>query len=486
MLLKGLSLCLALVSVGMAANPPSVLNNTDHVVVDVMYGLDVLGIGYTSSAGPSATGPLAVNQTCPSGSNSLPVTFSTTPSGSGGTLKTSSPWPLLSGVYVLSFSDGETVHAAFTYQSVAVSWSPALSGSPGATANVTNAYCFSSLGPGFVAAPTIIANATHASQPEYEANGTAVVAPAVGYQLINQSSAQYSLAGYEQPNYTALEAGGIAYSMAFCGMPTASDYPAVAFVTVLPTAIPSGPIPPYTGNGAAQCAYAQGIEFSLLSTCFVGACSWTPISGGGSMDSSTPSATTEAMSATLVALKSNHPAWTWGDVKSVLRTTASNWTTGYAAYNSSGPAFGYGNINYSSANTYKGTIYLQPPGMRLDSRGDYELVTLYPFMSTRRAGEVLYVYSSPPTFPSPGANNEYSYAQISALASTYGGALAYASSGASGEQTYTYYPAMNATVYFVAFTVDSMSNLTAAHYSRAEVFSTQSAKLTVSTACLRQ
>jgi hypothetical protein len=211
----------------------------------------------------------------------------------------------------------------------------------------------------FRTAFNIISDAKNTLRNEYAALSTTMVTPLVPYQVISQSTTGYTLAGHEQANYSALMAGGIVYSMAYCGTPSLFDYPPVAFVTVLPNNSSAVQV------GASGCGYAKGIEFSIPvngTNCLPQSCTWTPISGGLSVNVSSASATTAVMSSVLAALKYNHPLWSWGDVKSVLRATASNWPTGYTAFNASGPAYGYGNINYMAANAYAGSIYLQPPG----------------------------------------------------------------------------------------------------------------------------
>lgn len=370
------------------ANPPSILNDSNHIISDATADLTVLGISYSSTAGPTSS-VLAVNQTC---------------SGS----------------------------------------------------------CTTYLDPA-----TLIADATNTTQTEYAAGSTVTVSPSVPYQIINQSFLGYTLAGYEQANYSALMSGGLAYSTGLCGVPTASDYPPVAFVTVLPNNTgPSGP-------GGSGCGYAPGIEFSIPvdSGSCSSTCVWTPIAGGGTIDISTPSATIEAMSAVLAALKSHHSTWNWGDIKSVLRSTASSWAAGYTVYNSVGPALGYGNINYANANAYSGTIYLQPPGLVTAEGGSDVGLTLYPFVTTRRAGEVIYAFTSRPILPSPSSNSEYTYSQVATLASTYGGRFIYNSNGKNGVQTYNYSPPNpDLPLYFISFTVDNTANLTSAKYSRSESY----------------
>jgi hypothetical protein len=479
---QGHLLIMPLLSFGAAAdaNPPSILNNTDHVVSALTDDLRVLGIPYAQSSGPGGSGPLAVNQTCPSGSGVLALTFATNPTGSGGTLTQRSAWPLKSGNYELEFSDGEKRGAMFFNESTSVTWYPALTGSPMAAASVTNAYCFAARsGAAFLDRSAAIANAATVAEPEYAAGSSHLVMPSVPYQLINQSSSGYTLAAFDQAAYAALETAGIVYSMAYCGTPQTNDYPPVAFVTVLPNYSTNpdrtrGTATSRIDPGSSGCGYQQGIEFSIawgyapIKRVTTTSCA---VDGNSTFDTCSPSSTTEGMTAILAALKWNHPKWTWGDVKSVLRATASNWRSGYAASNANGPAFGYGNVDYSRANLYAGTIFLQPPGMALQTRGDHAVLTLYPFMSSRRAGEVIYAFQSAPTFPPPATSDEYDYAQVLALARSHGGALVYDSHGAGGVQTYDHVSLTSETVYFVAFTVDDDADLTKSRYSRAEGFS---------------
>lgn len=421
MRLRWVQLVLLLVTAAARADPPSILNNTDHLVDAALSDLKVLGIPFSNRNGPAVSGPLAVNQTCATG------------------------------------------------------------GSPNA--------CFSGKpDTQFLDRSVVIAHAADVSQPEFGAASADVVMPQVKYQIINQSSSGYALSTYDQASYPALLSNGIVYAMAYCGVPRQNDYPPVAFVTVLPN-FGSNPdfsragVTPEVQVGSSGCGYQSGIEFSIP-------WGYAPLTGANSkttcnsdlrttLDTCTPSSTTEGMSAILAALKTHHPNWNWGDIKSVLRSTASNWKTGYVAYNPAGPAFGYGNINYAAANSYTGSIYLQPPGVAVQTRGSYGFVTLYPFVSSRRTGELLFAFSAPPVFPATAANDEYSYAQVSALQRSYGGALIYNSNGASGVQTCYFHPTKSAMVYFVAFTLDNIGNPAVSRYSRAERFSVRSAEFTL-------
>jgi hypothetical protein len=349
---------------------------------------------------------------------------------------------------------------------------------PSASTFAVNQTCSSACGTTFLTPNAIIANALNTSQTEYAAGGTTPVTPSVAYQVINQSSTGFTLS-YDQTNYNALEAGALVSAMAFCGTANAGDYPPIAFTTVLSSN--AG-----TYSGADSCGYAQGIEFSVS----YGGGSWIPCTlspcTGAGLDVTSPSATTEAMSATLAAMKSNHPTWTWGDIKAALRQTAGNWSSGYAASGAGG--LGYGNINYPSAVALSNAsaLYLQPPGLSVSSRGSYAALTLFPFQQTRRVADAVYVFTSNPASAlqllTTAGNNTLTYAQVNAL----GGTLIFQSSGTPATaQTVFYFPPSSSTYYFVGFTVDN-ATLSSADFSRGETFSSLSVALTVSQSCSRQ
>jgi hypothetical protein len=430
--MRKIGLLLALLGASVAAwatNPPSILNNTDHISnpassSSVTAALTALGITWTGTPSSSV---LTVSQTCPTGT----------------------------------------------------------------TAGVS---CFAPGGPTFLPPATIIANAQNLSTSEYAPGSATSVTPLTPYYLINQSSTGYQ-ASYDQANYPALVAGSMAYSMAYCGFPLAGDQPPVAFVTALPNqGVGPTPIPSNVGGVlGSNCGYAQGIEFSVPTTCSATDCQFA---FNSSIEAGSPSATEEGVTAILAALKSANPTWTWGDIKGALRQTASNWATGYAVTTGSGSsvAFGYGNISYSSAAAISGTssIYLQPPSVHLANAGAFAQIIVYPFLQTRRTSEVIYAFTSAPTWPSyttgcsSGPCNEYTYSQLAAIASSYGGTrIAQTSGGVT--PTFIYYPPSSGTYYFVVFTTDATGALGGSeHYSRGELFSAQSAALTVSTSCVRQ
>jgi hypothetical protein len=181
------------------------------------------------------------------------------------------------------------------------------------------------------------------------------------------------------------------------------------------------------------------------------------------------------MSGVLAVLKSNHPTWAWGDIKGALRQTASNWVTGYTPNNSVGPGYGFGNINYDAANAISSTagIFLQSPGLQIFPHGYYAMLTLYPFKTTRRVKEVVYIGG---TWPAASTVNELTAAQIASA----GGTLVYTSNGIDVKPTFSYAPAATGTAQFTALTLDASGN-----GSRVESFTQQTQLFVVGSACLQ-
>lgn len=288
------------------------------------------------------------------------------------------------------------------------------------------------------------------SGPFYAA-GTATPDNHQPYTLITESSTNYSIT-LDQANYALLVANGILYSMPHCpSAPGIPDYPPVAMVNVLPFGSAAGP----------GCGYDSGIEFSLSTNYLY------------SGSTASPSSTGATMAGILEAMKANQPTWTWNDIKGALRQTASNWSGGYTPNNSG--ALGFGNVNFAAATAVSGTsaIYLQGPGMRLVPHPGYVTVTLYPYLSTRRVKEVVYIGG---TWPAASTVNELSAAQITAA----GGTLIYTSNGTDVTPTFNYAPAASGSATFYALTLDSSGN-----GSRIESYSAQTQSFTIGTACLQ-
>lgn len=314
---------------------------------------------------------------------------------------------------------------------------------PGSTCGQTNS---------FTPPNIFVSDAVNTGATFYTAN-TATPVNHAPYGVINMSATGYSLNVYDQANYATLTSNQTLFMTAYCGGPGSGDtYPPVAVSTILPNT--TGPL---TGS---TCGYARGIEFSMTA-------------GYKGFATGSPSGTTEAMSGVFAVLKANHPTFSWADIKGSLRQTASNWTTGYAPINAGG--YGFGNIDYDSANAIVSTssIYLQGPGMLVAPHGYYVTVTLYPFLTTRRVKEVVYLGG---TWPAASSVNELTAAQISSA----GGTLVYTSNGVDVTPTFNYSPGASGSATFTALTLDSSGN-----GSRVENFTQQTASFVVGSACLQ-
>jgi hypothetical protein len=325
--------------------------------------------------------------------------------------------------------------------------------------------------------PGIVAYATNtgvAQTQMYNNTSTGTPNNDVPYKLLTASYAGYSLIQYDQAQYAAQVAAGTVFTTAFCPSAIgASDYPPLLFSTILPvngSGVNAGPWP------SSTCGYGRGIEFSMSQGYTV---------SGYTFNTSTPSDTTAGLAGIFASLAANHPAFNWFDIQASLRQTASNWATGYTVCSaqpsclsgnaSAGTTYGYGNVDYASANAIASTasIYLQPPGMVVTPAGGHAIVKLYPFRQSRRTAEV--IYSVNPAYSWP-VKNEYTAADIAASGAT----LLYVSNGTDVNPYFTYYSAINGTITFIAFTIDGAGN-----YSRAENFSEIQATLVVQTQCIQ-
>ncbi len=261
----------------------------------------------------------------------------------------------------------------------------------------------------------------------------------VPYTLVNNSFSGYSLAVWDLPHYAVLQGNGVLMSWAFVAALPAGTPPPITSVTTTATAGP-----------ASLAGASWGLEFGISNN-YKG------------FDTSAPSWVTAAMTAVLAAMKVDHPSWNWFDIKGALRQTAANWKAGW---NTS--QFGYGAIDYDSATAISSTaaLYLQPPILQLSSSGEKVIITLYPFRSTRRAYEVVYLIPGGYVFP---MRNELTAADISALASA-GGQLVFTSNSADviPVSTASFTPAPGMTYTLVAFTTDG-----AGAYSRVEAWGPQ-------------
>ena len=314
----------------------------------------------------------------------------------------------------------------------------------GSTCGGVGSFVFSTLFPGY---------ATNAVVTNYSA-GTTTPTNNAPYGVLNQSETGYYL-GLDQQSYNTLYSAPAVLVMPFCGGPGSDGgYPPIAMSTILPNT--TGPLSSNT------CGYAVGIEFSMTA-------------GYKGFATGSPSGTTEAFSGVYAVLAANHPTWDWFDIKGALRQTGSNWSGGYTAFNATGPGFGFGNIDYDSANAIASTalIFLQSPGMQLINHGYYLTIVLYPFPTTRRAKEVVYIGG---TWPAASAGNELTAAQIAAA----GGTKIIDDGGTTGAQAFTYAPAATGSAVFTVLTLDASGN-----GSRIESFNSVAESFVVGTACLQ-
>lgn len=400
---------LLLMGFSVSAYAENVLSNTDHIVTAVTQAITILG----GTVGPGGT---YVDQTCKSGYSTNTNPFSVPVDAAG-----------------CEFYNGSVMTTST-----------------------------------FVDPSTLITNSQNGSFTFYS-NSSATPANHAPYSILNQSSTGYGL-GYDQQNYSALEANDQIYMMAFCGGPRAGDYPPIAFSTILPSSSGIPNIP----DGSLGCGYGTGIEFSM-----------TP--GYKGFATGSPSGTTEAMSGVYSVLKTNHPTWSYADIKAALRQNADSWSAGYASYHTSPLGFGYGNIDYDKANAVASNtvncataltgagsgLCLQAPGMAVVNHQYYATITLYPFVTTRRAKEVVYIGG---TWPAASTGNELTAAQIASA----GGTKIIDDGGATGVQAFTYAPAATGSATFTVLTLDASGN-----GSRVETFSQISESFVVGTGCFQ-
>ena len=114
----------------------------------------------------------------------------------------------------------------------------------------------------------------------------------------------------------------------------------------------------------------------------------------GKGQDSSPSGVTAQLAGLMACLKFQHPSWNWFDVKAALRSTASNFPTGYNFRN-----YGYGTIDYPAANALKDAKALPlfpPAAMVHQQKGDALPFSVNPFQQTRRIADALFKFNSPP------------------------------------------------------------------------------------------
>jgi|HubBroStandDraft_1064217.scaffolds.fasta_scaffold00140_43 hypothetical protein len=273
--------------------------------------------------------------------------------------------------------------------------------------------------------PRIVVDALNTAKTYYSMSEDSAVNHAP-YSIVSNSFTGYTR-GVEPAFYAVLSAHGLLDDWAYT------------------RALPAGTPPPiYSAaiDDGARGVTGPGVEFSLAP-------------GYKGFDTKDLSSTVAGATAIFVAMKLDHPDWTWPDVKGALRQTASNWPHGYDA-----TGHGYGVIDYDSADAIKSAtaLYLQPPIVTLTMHGRFARVTFYPFRQTRRKAEVL--YAVPPAYVWP-VRNEYTDADLRAAAAK----LVYVSNDADVSPSFSYPASASRMLMVVALTTDG-----AGHYSRVESF----------------
>jgi len=116
---------------------PTITGITNSSSLNITFGINASqqtvggSLADTLAAIPSGATIISLNQ----GSTSA-ITFTGAPTGSSATLNAT--WAGATGLYLVSFSDGEQRSANFTQGSAAITWSPALTGTPTASGNQVN------------------------------------------------------------------------------------------------------------------------------------------------------------------------------------------------------------------------------------------------------------------------------------------------------------------------------------------------------------
>lgn len=172
--------------------------------------------------------------------------------------------------------------------------------------------------------------------------------------------------------------------------------------------------------------------------------------------SDTPSGVTAQMAGLMASLKYNHPDWNWFDIKAALRTTASNFPTGYNPGKS-----GYSAIDFQAANalTDSSRLPLFPPAslMRI-ARNNTVVFAINSFKQNRRVADALFKFRMRP-FP---MLKDLTLTELNAL----GGKLLFTGDRSEASNSLTVQVASNEMTFFVWLSKDSTGT-----YSRMEPYS---------------
>lgn len=176
---------------------------------------------------------------------------------------------------------------------------------------------------------------------------------------------------------------------------------------------------------------------------------------GRGQDSS-PSGVTAQLAGLLASLKYQRPTWNWFDVKASVRSTASNFSTGYDAAN-----YGYGTIDYHAANKLNEAAQLPlfPPAAVISARsGNRVQFSVNSFRQSRRQADVLYKFRLRPLVQA----KELTHDDLQSM----GGQQIFAGNLASTANNLSVNLVDGENVYFVWLTRDAQRN-----YSRIENYS---------------
>ncbi|MDD2732295.1 MAG: hypothetical protein PHF56_00015 [Desulfuromonadaceae bacterium] len=172
--------------------------------------------------------------------------------------------------------------------------------------------------------------------------------------------------------------------------------------------------------------------------------------------SDTPSGVTAQLAGLMASLKYNHPDWNWFDVKAALRTTASNFPTGYNPGKS-----GYGAIDYQAANALTASSHFPlfpPAAVMRTARNNTVIFAINSFKQNRRVADALFKFRMRP-FP---MLKDLTLAELTAL----GGKLLFTGDRSETTNSLTVQLASNEMTFFVWLSKDSNGL-----YSRIEPYS---------------
>jgi hypothetical protein len=165
---------------------------------------------------------------------------------------------------------------------------------------------------------------------------------------------------------------------------------------------------------------------------------------GGKGQSPFPSGVTAQLAGLMACLKYLHSTWNWFDVKAALRSTASNFKSGYDPR-----SYGYGIIDYHSANAMSdaSSFPLFPPAaVIMEIHNEHVDFFVNSFKQTRRTADALYKFSSPP----PVQLRELLATDIESL----GGKLVFVGDPSATTNIVSYRTTSDETAFFVWFSRD--------------------------------